>query len=73
MVRLLPYMLPLGLVYFGEYLINQSIVDILVFPKSFFSGKEYIYYQVFNIYCIIHNYFSLFIKRAFLLVDHLFI
>ena len=49
MVRLLPYMLPLFFVYFGEYLINQAIAPILIFPGSWFAGKEYQFYQVRNI------------------------
>jgi len=43
--KLLPYMAPLFLVYFGEYLINQGIASVLTFPDSPFDGKEYTYYQ----------------------------
>ncbi len=43
--KLMPYMVPLFLVYFGEYLINQGIASVLTFPDSFVSGKEYMYYQ----------------------------
>jgi len=46
MVKLLPYMTPLAIVYFGEYLINQSVTPVLLFPQdNTFKGKEYIYYQ----------------------------
>lgn len=47
MLKLLPYMAPLFLVYFGEYLINQGITPVLLFPDSPFDGKEYTYYQAF--------------------------
>jgi len=43
--QLLPYMLPLSVVYFGEYLINQGVSPVMLFPKSALSGKEYEYYQ----------------------------
>lgn len=47
MVKLLPYMTPLALVYFAEYLVNQSVDPVLNFPHDkLFSGKEYVYYQV---------------------------
>jgi battenin len=43
---LVPYMAPLAIVYFMEYLINQSVSPVLLFPKSkTFTGKEYVYYQ----------------------------
>jgi len=45
MFQLLPYMIPLSLVYFGEYLINQGISPVMLFPKSDLAGKEYVYYQ----------------------------
>jgi len=46
MVRLLPYMSPLAIVYFGEYLINQSVSPVLLFSEDeTFRGKEYVYYQ----------------------------
>eukprot|EP01119_Soliformovum_irregulare_P015001 TRINITY_DN4173_c0_g1_i1.p1 TRINITY_DN4173_c0_g1~~TRINITY_DN4173_c0_g1_i1.p1 ORF type:complete len:416 (+),score=75.44 TRINITY_DN4173_c0_g1_i1:38-1285(+) len=46
MVRLLPYMLPLAAVYFGEYLINQGVSPLLVYPRDpAFAGREYTYYQ----------------------------
>jgi len=46
MVRLLPFMTPLAIVYFGEYLINQAVTPVLLFPQNrTFRGKEYIYYQ----------------------------
>eukprot|EP01114_Cavostelium_apophysatum_P016369 TRINITY_DN4635_c0_g1_i1.p1 TRINITY_DN4635_c0_g1~~TRINITY_DN4635_c0_g1_i1.p1 ORF type:complete len:455 (+),score=91.68 TRINITY_DN4635_c0_g1_i1:102-1367(+) len=46
-LKLLPYMIPLALVYFGEYLINQSITKALNFPNNshFKDGKSYQYYQ----------------------------
>jgi hypothetical protein len=37
--QLLPYMMPLSLVYFGEYLINQGIVSVMTYPKSDFHKK----------------------------------
>jgi battenin len=45
MSKLLPFMIPLAIVYFAEYLINQATSPVLLFPNSSFSGKEYIYYQ----------------------------
>jgi len=46
MVRLVPFMTPLAIVYFAEYLINQSVTPVLLFPETTtFSGKEYVYYQ----------------------------
>jgi battenin len=46
MAKLLPYMTPLAIVYFAEYLINQSVSPVLLFANnSTFSGKEYVYYQ----------------------------
>lgn len=44
--KLIPFMLPLFLVYFGEYLINQGISPVLRFPDSPFDCKEYLYYQL---------------------------
>jgi len=39
-------MTPLAIVYFGEYLINQSVSPVLLFPEdTTFRGKEYVYYQ----------------------------
>jgi len=46
MVKLIPYMAPLAIVYFGEYLINQSVTPVLLFPEDkIFRGREYVYYQ----------------------------
>jgi len=46
MFQLLPYMIPLSVVYFGEYLINQGVAPVMLFPHSkTFSGREYVYYQ----------------------------
>jgi len=47
LVRLLPFMIPLGLVYFGEYLINQGITPVLKFdhPNFVKDKKAYLYYQ----------------------------
>jgi battenin len=42
---LLRYMLPLILVYYAEYLINQGVTPGLKFPGSFADGREYVYYQ----------------------------
>lgn len=46
--RLMPYMIPLFIVYFGEYLINQGIDPELVFYNTkLFKGKaeQYRIYQ----------------------------
>ena len=53
--KLMPYMVPLFLVYFGEYLINQGIASVLTFPDSFVSGKEYMYYQFW--YVPLHSHY----------------
>lgn len=42
---LLWYILPLMLVYFGEYLINQGVDPALVWPGTRISCQEYRYYQ----------------------------
>lgn len=42
---LLWYILPLMLVYFGEYLINQGVDPALVWPGTKISCQEYRYYQ----------------------------
>jgi battenin len=42
---LLWYILPLLLVYFGEYLINQGVDPSLVWPGTAISCQEYRYYQ----------------------------
>ena len=42
---LLWYILPLLLVYFGEYLINQGVGPSLVWPGTKISCQEYRYYQ----------------------------
>lgn len=42
---LLWYILPLLLVYFGEYLINQGVDPSLVWPGTRISCQEYRYYQ----------------------------
>jgi len=42
---LLWYILPLLLVYFGEYLINQGVDPSLVWPGTKISCQEYRYYQ----------------------------
>lgn len=44
-VKLLPYMIPLAAVYYGEYLINQGVSPVLVYPDSLVAGDEYKYYQ----------------------------
>lgn len=39
-------MIPLFLVYFGEYLINQSIDPVLEYPRdTIIHPHEYVYYQ----------------------------
>ncbi|KFM79238.1 Battenin, partial [Stegodyphus mimosarum] len=46
---LLKYMIPLGLVYFAEYLINQGLFELLYFPNAekWLNQKEqYRWYQV---------------------------
>lgn len=42
---LLWYVIPLVLVYLGEYLINQGVSPSLIWPDSPVSGAEYRYYQ----------------------------
>lgn len=42
---LLWYILPLLLVYFGEYLINQGVQPSLVWPGTAIACQEYRYYQ----------------------------
>jgi len=45
MFKLLPYMTPLAIVYFAEYLINQAVTPVLLFPENqTFRGHEYVYY-----------------------------
>ncbi|XP_023344582.1 battenin isoform X3 [Eurytemora carolleeae] len=44
---LLRYMIPLGLVYFFEYLINQGLFELLYFPKSGLThSQQYRWYQL---------------------------
>merc|ERR1719480_428223 len=41
------YMIPLGAVYFFEYLINQGLFELLYFPRTFLShGQQYRWYQL---------------------------
>ncbi|XP_034396333.1 battenin isoform X2 [Cyclopterus lumpus] len=43
---LLRFVLPLGLVYFAEYFINQGLMELLYFPKLFLShAEQYRWYQ----------------------------
>ncbi|XP_068435184.1 battenin isoform X1 [Clinocottus analis] len=43
---LLLFVLPLGLVYFAEYFINQGLMELLYFPKFFLShAEQYRWYQ----------------------------
>lgn len=45
--KLLRYMLPLGFVYFFEYLINQGMFELIYFPDYFLNGsQQYEWYQV---------------------------
>ncbi|KAK0424735.1 hypothetical protein QR680_008820 [Steinernema hermaphroditum] len=50
MKNLIRYMVPLMLVYFGEYFINQGLVELLIFDCShgfgFSVGSQYRWYQV---------------------------
>ena len=40
-------MLPLGAVYFFEYLINQGVFELLYFPNTFFThSQQYRWYQL---------------------------
>ena len=44
---LLKYMLPLGAVYFSEYLINQGLFELLYFPGvSLSHAQQYRWYQL---------------------------
>ena len=44
---LLKYMIPLGAVYFFEYLINQGLMELLYFPGTFLShSQQYRWYQL---------------------------
>ena len=44
---LLKYMIPLGAVYFFEYLINQGLFELLYFPGTFLShSQQYRWYQL---------------------------
>ena len=44
---LLKYMIPLGTVYFFEYLINQGLFGLLYFPDTFLShSQQYRWYQL---------------------------
>ncbi|KAM9843091.1 battenin [Aulostomus maculatus] len=43
---LLKFVLPLGLVYFAEYFINQGLMELLYFPAFFLShAEQYRWYQ----------------------------
>ncbi|XP_051571336.1 battenin-like isoform X2 [Myxocyprinus asiaticus] len=43
---LLRFVLPLGVVYFAEYFINQGLLELLYFPDSCFShAEQYRWYQ----------------------------
>uniref|UniRef100_A0A3B3ZN45 Battenin n=1 Tax=Periophthalmus magnuspinnatus TaxID=409849 RepID=A0A3B3ZN45_9GOBI len=43
---LLKFVLPLGLVYFAEYFINQGLMELLYFPDFFLShAEQYRWYQ----------------------------
>lgn len=48
--RLVPYMVPLGLVYFFEYFINQGLFELVYFPKTELvdlkAVDQYRWYQV---------------------------
>ncbi|KAI0232056.1 Battenin [Lamellibrachia satsuma] len=44
---LLPYMIPLALVYFAEYTINQALFELVQFPSTWLSfSQQYRWYQV---------------------------
>lgn len=44
---LMKYMIPLGAVYFFEYLINQGLFELLYFPRTFLShSQQYRWYQL---------------------------
>lgn len=46
MKGLLKFVLPLGLVYFAEYFINQGLLELLYFPSSLLShAEQYRWYQ----------------------------
>uniref|UniRef100_A0A8C9VSG3 Battenin n=1 Tax=Scleropages formosus TaxID=113540 RepID=A0A8C9VSG3_SCLFO len=43
---LVKFIVPLGLVYFAEYFINQGLLELLFFPASFLShAEQYRWYQ----------------------------
>ncbi|XP_028842641.1 battenin [Denticeps clupeoides] len=45
--ELLRFIVPLGLVYFAEYFINQGLLELLYFPDFFLShAEQYRWYQV---------------------------
>jgi len=44
---LFKYMIPLGIVYYFEYMINQGLFELLYFPESVFShSQQYRWYQL---------------------------
>jgi battenin len=44
---LIPYMIPLALVYFFEYFINQGLFELVYFPEIFLnSSEQYRWFQV---------------------------
>lgn len=44
---LLPYMIPLALVYFAEYTINQALFELIYFPSTWLTpSQQYRWYQV---------------------------
>ncbi|KAK2182717.1 hypothetical protein NP493_340g02013 [Ridgeia piscesae] len=44
---LLPYMVPLALVYFAEYTINQALFELVYFPSTWLTlSQQYRWYQV---------------------------
>jgi len=45
MKSLLPYMIPLSIVYFDEYLINQGIDPVLTFSDAYVGEHSYEFYQ----------------------------
>lgn len=51
-LKLYKFMIPLFLVYFAEYLINQGVSPTLTFPNSEIEG-EYTYYQFMYVLLII--------------------
>ncbi|XP_054615904.1 battenin isoform X2 [Dunckerocampus dactyliophorus] len=43
---LMPFICPLGLVYYAEYFINQGLMELLYFPEFFLShAEQYRWYQ----------------------------